>query len=265
MAGYLVILLPFPLAVLLFRSDSNGARAGMTPLWYTSLAAVMVMGVILLVTQSRGAWLAVLVFSLLMLSLRWKRGWLSFLVAAITIVALVSIAGSETLLGKLLTDRNLASVSDRLDLWQRAVLIIRDFPFTGIGMGAFGEVVELFYPYRFVQESAAVHTHNLALQVGVELGLPGLVGWLALLMGLGSASYLAYRGGRAQGNTWLAGSGAAYLCSLIAYFVHGMVDAVTWGAVRPAPLVWAIWGGIAALASMHVSSSHEANPTVKLE
>jgi putative inorganic carbon (HCO3(-)) transporter len=32
------------------------------------------------------------------------------------------------------------------------------------------------------------------------------------------------------------------LCSQVALVVHGLTDAVTWGMVRPAPLVWALWG-----------------------
>jgi putative inorganic carbon (HCO3(-)) transporter len=32
------------------------------------------------------------------------------------------------------------------------------------------------------------------------------------------------------------------LCSQLALGVHGLFDAVTWGMVRPAPLIWAIWG-----------------------
>ncbi len=39
-----------------------------------------------------------------------------------------------------------------------------------------------------------------------------------------------------------AGLGAGLLCSQLALAVHGITDAVTWGMVRPAPFVWAIWG-----------------------
>jgi putative inorganic carbon (HCO3(-)) transporter len=38
------------------------------------------------------------------------------------------------------------------------------------------------------------------------------------------------------------GIGAGLLCSQAALLTHGITDAVTWGVVRPAPLVWAVWG-----------------------
>ncbi|MFM8322579.1 MAG: hypothetical protein ACKOC5_16835, partial [Chloroflexota bacterium] len=48
--------------------------------------------------------------------------------------------------------------------------------------------------------------------------------------------------GRRQGQPLYAGLGAGLLGSLLALAVHGMTDAVTWGMVRPAPIVWALWG-----------------------
>ena len=163
------------------------------------------------------------------------------------------------MLESLLTSRNIASVGDRLDLWYRAIMIIRDFPFSGVGMGSFGKVVELFYPYRSVGADPTIHTHNLALQVGVDLGLPGLVGWLAVILVLGVSSYNIYRYGRTRSVLLLAGYGAGYLGSLVAYLIHGMVDAVTWGVIRPAPLVWVIWGGIAAAVSTFLVHDHPSD------
>jgi putative inorganic carbon (HCO3(-)) transporter len=46
----------------------------------------------------------------------------------------------------------------------------------------------------------------------------------------------------------LAALGAGLLGSQIALIVHGLTDAVTWGMVRPAPVVWALWGTVIAAA-----------------
>ena len=43
-------------------------------------------------------------------------------------------------------------------------------------------------------------------------------------------------------NSVLSGLGAGFLLSQVALLVHGMFDAVTWGLMRTAPIVWMVWG-----------------------
>jgi len=125
--------------------------------------------------------------------------------------------------------------------------MIQDFPFTGIGMGSFGNVADVLYPFFLAAPGSIPHAHNLFLQVAVDLGIPGLVAWLSVFGLVTLSAWQVYRRGRSDGNAWVAGIGAAILCSQLALTVHGLADAVTWGMVRPAPLVWALWGlGVAA-------------------
>ena len=56
------------------------------------------------------------------------------------------------------------------------------------------------------------------------------------------AVWQLYQHGRRTGDGWVAGIGAGLLGSQIALVVHGLTDAVTWGMVRPAPIVWGLWG-----------------------
>ena len=93
-----------------------------------------------------------------------------------------------------------------------------------------------------IAPGAILHAHNLFLQIGVDLGIPGLIAWLAILLVVLALSWKLYRYGRVHQNVQCAALGAGLLCSQLALVVHGMTDAVTWGMVRPAPLVWAIWG-----------------------
>jgi putative inorganic carbon (HCO3(-)) transporter len=51
-----------------------------------------------------------------------------------------------------------------------------------------------------------------------------------------------FRDGQTRHHPWAAGLGAGLLGSETALVIHGLTDAVTWGMVRPAPLVWGIWG-----------------------
>ena len=49
-------------------------------------------------------------------------------------------------------------------------------------------------------------------------------------------------------DAWLRGLGAGLLgCQLVLAF-HGLFDSVTWGMIRPAPLIWMLWGiGVGAM------------------
>ena len=59
--------------------------------------------------------------------------------------------------------------------------MVLDFPFTGIGMGSFTEVAESLYPF-FSSPGRVFHAHNLFLQAIVDLGIPGLIAWFAIIM-----------------------------------------------------------------------------------
>jgi len=142
---------------------------------------------------------------------------------------------------------SLEGLSGRLETWSRAVHMIQDFPFTGIGMGTFGPVADQLYPFILAEPGSIPHAHNLFLQVAVDLGIPGFVAWMAVLFTATWTSWKIYRAGKEGEDRWLSGVGAGLLGSQMAMMIHGMLDAVTWGMVRPAPFVWAIWGIIFAI------------------
>ncbi len=124
---------------------------------------------------------------------------------------------------------------------------------TGIGMGSFGDLADMLYPFFLSEPGSVPHAHNLYLQIAVDLGIPGLVCWLAILFVVIFTSWKLFKQGKELGDTWMAGLGAGLFASQIALVVHGLIDSVTWGMVRPAPLVWGIWG-IAVVAWMGVRS-----------
>ena len=135
--------------------------------------------------------------------------------------------------------------------------MVQDFPFSGAGMGSFGPVADLLYPFFLAAPDTIPHAHNLFLQVAVDLGIPGLIAWLSVLGASLAAAWSACRRParrrEAAGFDLLSGLGAGLLGSQVALIVLGLTDAVTWGMVRPAPLVWAIWGLAAAAANLRAS------------
>jgi putative inorganic carbon (HCO3(-)) transporter len=109
-------------------------------------------------------------------------------------------------------------------------------------MGTYQQVAHALYPFEVIRPSAAFHAHNILLQVGVDLGIPGLIAWLTLFFIVLKQGWTMLQDGRRTHKRWLSNIGIAIICSQTALITHGMVDAVTWGMIRPAPIVWVVWG-----------------------
>jgi putative inorganic carbon (HCO3(-)) transporter len=237
MAGYLVILLPVSAALLLFAWPSLGRKLRLG----LSLACLFIL-VILLLTKSRGAWMGFGAVVLLLAALRWRRGWLLIPAFMLVGIAVMLLVGSGPLLDALATSGTVNGVAGRVDIWSRAIYMIRDFPFTGIGMGTFGSLADALYPFTLAAPGSVPSAHNLYFQVAVDLGIPGLIAWLAIFGLVTRCAWGVYRRGRRLQDPWVTALGAGFLASQLALAVHGLTDTVTWGMVRPAPLVWALWG-----------------------
>ncbi len=118
--------------------------------------------------------------------------------------------------------------SFRVEMWTNSLYALSDFVFTGIGIGTFRQVMPLLYPFLLISPDNAsfVHAHNLYLQIGLDLGLPGLVAWLALIINVFALLIPVLRR-RDRILQWTLASGV--LGGLVAMLVHGFLDAVTWG------------------------------------
>lgn len=235
MGGALVLLVPAVVALPLF----GWRRMGWLNRGLLVVTTLALLGMLVL-TKSRGALIALLAACAVLLVLRWRRGYLLLLAGAVGVIVTVWSLGIGRVVALLASNQTLGD-SGRLEIWSRAIYMIEDFRFTGIGMGSFGHVTDLMYPL-FLNASGIPHAHNLFLQVAVDLGLPGLIAWLACLLLIVIALWQVYRRARMRGDGWLAGVGAGLLGSQTALVVHGLTDAVTWGMVRTAVLVWALWG-----------------------
>ncbi|MBU4225932.1 MAG: O-antigen ligase family protein [Chloroflexi bacterium] len=72
-----------------------------------------------------------------------------------------------------------------MEVWSRAIYGIQDFPFTGMGVNAFRKVVPVLYPLFTVSPDVDIgHAHNEFLQAGLDLGIPGLIAFSALYIGV---------------------------------------------------------------------------------
>lgn len=124
----------------------------------------------LALTESRSAWLGLFAALLVLLAARRSE-------RAVRSVTAVSVVGMGVALAAYpeLSERGW---SFRPQIMQYAWSMIEQQPWTGLGLGAHFTIP--------VQGSAAqVHTHNLFTQIAVELGLPGLILWSCIWLGLG--------------------------------------------------------------------------------
>ena len=236
-AGIMVALIPVILSILLFTWRRLK--------WHQRLPGSLAVGLSIMVvifTQSRGAWLALGAAAAGLVMLRWRWGWVVLSGLVGIFILLVMFSGSEGMVAALAGEGRLGSLEGRLEVWSRAVYMIQDFPLTGVGMGTYMEVTDLLYPLFLFVPGTIEHAHNLFLQLAVDLGIPGAVGWISILLVVIVVSWRIYKVGLIWEDQWVAGLGAGLLCSQVVLVTHGLVDAVTWGMVRPAPLVWAVWG-----------------------
>lgn len=205
-------------------------------------SSLMTLGVVLL-SQSRAAWAALILgmMAFLWLAFRRLRPVLGVLVLALGVGILFLGPGFiQTWLDQASTlDMNTLSLAGRIEIWSRALYGVMDFPFTGMGMDMFREVVWILYPlFRISPNRDIGHAHNVFLQTALDLGIPGLICYLALL---GVTLFLGYRVFRLRKSSYvhLVALGAA--CGLWVHALWGLIDALPLGS-RTQFLWWAMVG-----------------------
>lgn len=116
---------------------------------------------------------------------------------------------------------NLGDSSDfsRPALWRDTLALIGDYRYTGSGLG---QTAMEYATYVFILHVPYVHhAYNLFLQVTIEQGLPGLVGFLGMGVAAAWGVLATYRYGPARLHIYALATAA----SLGASLSHGMVDA----------------------------------------
>jgi O-antigen ligase len=228
-AGFLEILLPLGLAYTV-----TGRIKPVTRVFLGYAVLVMLGGVI--VTLSRGAWLATSVSLLGFLGiLIFQRGYrLPALLALVSlvVVALFIVPHSFSLklrIRRLVTDRGNVDDSMRFALWRPAFHMWQDHPWWGVGPGHFDARFRNYRP-EGVQRSPD-RAHNDYLNTLADWGLAGTVlvasAWLLLGIGLVN-SWRSIRlssgdlGKRSGSNKFAFVIGAGL--GLVAILVHSWVD-----------------------------------------
>ena len=227
MAGALVVILPLYVAVAFHKQQRFWLRL----LWGSG--ALLILGLLIL-SQSRAALFAAVVGLAVLLILRWPR--FLYLTPLVLLAAGIGLYQFDPDLLLASQNQNIVGGWDsRLELWSRGIYAITDFAFTGLGIGNFQRVIPILYPLFLVSPDTVVeHVHNLFLQVGLDLGFPGLIAYLALFINVFLFLWLILRT-KERTLSWLLAAGVA--AGLLSMFVQGIVDAPLWGS-KPAFIPW---------------------------
>ncbi len=194
MAQYLIPGVIMGLALVFQRSAVSGQGSGLRPPTSDKvrlstrvlfLFGVAVAGASLVYTWSRMGWLALgLAIAVFLLFYDWR-----LLLLAAAAVFLGVMLRPDLLSSRLTSIVNLSqdsSIFYRVQIWQVAAHMIRDFWFSGVGPGSasFQLIYDRFYA---IYGMRAYHTHNLYLEMLVEYGVFGSLIFLWLLL-----SYFVY-------------------------------------------------------------------------
>lgn len=228
------------------RFVANARLSGILRAWSRPILifSLVLTSFTLVLTQSRGSFLGVAA-GLLALALWHDRRFLwAIPMVALALFALVQVWGGGNLAEFMLRMGASAGGNPlqlRMEIWQRAIYMIQDFPFTGIGMGTFGTVAQVLYPF-FSTNAIIPHAHNMLLTVAVDLGIPGLVLYVALLSCFAFTAWKAYQGGNRSLHVLIVG----LACGMLAHQVFGLTDAFMLGTKLGA-VMWVFMGLVAAL------------------
>jgi len=175
----------------------------------------------------------------------------------------LSLIGWDVVADELTAGDVTSGLDQRIEIWSRAIYAIQDFPFTGVGMGTFEQVVAVLYPLFLNPAGTVPHAHNLFLQVAVDLGLPGLIAYLSLLGLAFFGGLSAYRTFRRREELALSGLCAGCMAGLVGMCMHGLIDAATWGGIKLAFLPWTVMGLVVALHRLAEDEDGERVSTIE--
>ncbi len=189
-AGTLLLVLPLllilvsPFTVRYYPTNRAARSLGTIGLF----VVLCFIGAVFLLTQSRAGYGGAVVGVGTLLLLPRPKALAGVLVVGVIVVALFALSPYRTTVAQTLESEGggTATLIGRVSLWQRAVQGIKDFPVTGMGMGMFRYVQPRLYPLYIVPPQEDVgHAHNQWLQAGLDVGVPGLIAYIALWLGIG--------------------------------------------------------------------------------
>jgi putative inorganic carbon (hco3(-)) transporter len=182
-AGVLMLITLVVLAQVLFMPRN--------PLSYGLVLSLMLLTAALVMTHTRSAWIGLTAGVALVLVLRQKR----FLLVLPVVAGVIFLSAPDAVRTRIssIVDPQDLTARERLYMWGSGLRILRDHPWTGVGM----EGVKRVYPaYKHPDalRDRQAHLHNNPIQVAVERGIIGLVCWLWIWVAFYRQAWKIFRG-----------------------------------------------------------------------
>lgn len=197
----------------------------------------------LVFTWSRGAWIALFVAFIGVMLLYSHKA------LPIVIIGLLAFGAAFIFLPDILISRieSIVTFSDsstlyRLHIWQGCAAMIRDTFWSGVGVGE--EAFRAAYlPYALSGIENAPHSHNLVLQIVIELGIVGILVFLIMLVAIDRLVFTVFAKCKMKHSVsrYTLGIYGAFSALLL----HGMTEYI-WYNLRIYLLFFALIGLLAA-------------------
>lgn len=182
---YLIIVIPIAIAMFIGRGE--GMRKMPT------FACICLLGVCLMLTWSRGAWLALIV-ALIAFILMWHHRSIWLIILGLSSIPILPSILPASIISRFASIGNMAdsSTSYRVYIWRASIGMLRDNCMAGIGIGE--DAWRRLYPmYSYMGIEAAPHSHNLFIQIWLELGVFGIIAFAVFILLLIQAAFTLFR------------------------------------------------------------------------
>ena len=208
---YLLLVLPV-CAVFLVKYKAN------TLAKWAYLAMFAVLGVCLVLTQSRGCWLGFMLSAVIFVTFYEGKLW-----GLVPIVlCILPFVLPETVIDRIMSIGNMedSSTSYRVYIWLGTLGMLKTYWLGGIGMGeaAFSQV----YPFFSYNAITAPHSHNTFLQLTVEAGIGALAVFVITQFVFAKKMVKTYRLGYEK--SWSSVTALAIGCGIIGFLAQSMFD-----------------------------------------
>ena len=240
--GSLVLLLPlFIVFLYLYKKRYGGGGVKNKLIFYLLVFGLIFELGVLLFTVSRGSWVALLSSSFILLYPIVKKKKIFVIIAVCVLLACVVfyiiLIGPEDI--KLSGEEIGGKIVNRNELWAVGINMIVKHPFTGAGLNRLRKDSEI--------GDTRAHAHNHLIHTAAELGVPGLVAYMAILIGAG---YMCVKVWKKAQDDWMRMAVFGLGWGQVAHLIFGIGDSVPLGS-RPGILFWVSVGMIAAIYNIY--------------
>ena len=236
---FLILIFPITLGLMTDAKKANER-------FFLFASALMSCGC-LIFTWSRGAWLGCIIATAMFLFVSSKYFFTAGILS-LPILGVFAFLRADSPIIQRITTFSDSSTSYRLNIWRGVLRMLNEVGLCGIGIGegAFEKVYPIYAPAGV---EAAPHTHNLYLQITVEMGVVALFCFLIFILLYTQFSLSFCKHAMERSNRLIC---MGIYSGVAAFLIQGLTDYV-WYNYRIFLLFWIVVG----LGVAHVRAARE--------